>query len=759
MFQNKMDTNIFANVIIRLGVFHLTCAFMSALGKSLRCSGFEDIIIESGICASGSINQVISGKNYNRALRVHKRVLEAMERLLLQAFETESEPFDNETRAILLTLAKDPSDEMLSMALQNDKCKELLSRLSHFRERVRMGELGKTPQFWLTYMDRVRNMLELQRATKENDLPLHLASLQNMCKLFFSYDHPNYARYTAVYLQTILNLPTSHPGAENLLREKGFSVNRSAVPGSRTAVDITIEQTINRHAKSQGGIKGFSTSQKTYHRWVTTRHDRALYHQATLESVDMDSQENTAHKDLRPSQVTQSDADTVKVMQAVNNFVNPFQIENKNELYCLSSGAPAPKDVENDLLSADRVGEEAYRQFVKERLLERTVSFNVPIKKLNLKTFAKTAKSVKVSGKSKKTHQITAERNVFSQLVLLAVNHNISMERALQFPLGPVPWSLAMSDGTPAKTDKAKLLHLLETESHRAEKPASDTNTYVIDGNAMFQQQVALPTTFGELAEQIFDKLPKVSRVDFVTDSYRPNSIKGSERNRRGTSKKHLVKGPATKVPRDWKTFLSNDENKTSFTRFLLEEWKKDNNRYAPKLQGRQVLFVCQEKCVRLTTVNGQTTLSEEVEELCSNHEEADTRIVLHCLHIAASAPDDATVSVRSPDTDVFVLLLKFSQTIKQTVLFDTGTGDKRRLLDVKLVAADTGEDICQALPALHAYTGCDSTSAFVRKGKVTALKMLQKNAEFLEPFMQLGTFEFIPESLFNKLEEFTCRL
>jgi hypothetical protein len=61
-------------------------------------------------------------------------------------------------------------------------------------------------------------------------------------------------------------------------------------------------------------------------------------------------------------------------------------------------------------------------------------------------------------------------------------------------------------------------------------------------------------------------------------------------------------KGPATKVPRDWKTFLSNDENKTSFTRFLLEEWKKD--KYAPKLQGRQVLFVCQEKCVRLTTDN-----------------------------------------------------------------------------------------------------------------------------------------------------------
>jgi hypothetical protein len=77
----------FKNVIVRLGVFHVCCAYMCSLGKSVRCSGFEDILIESGICASGSIEQVLSGKNYNRALRVHKRVTEALERILLQAFE------------------------------------------------------------------------------------------------------------------------------------------------------------------------------------------------------------------------------------------------------------------------------------------------------------------------------------------------------------------------------------------------------------------------------------------------------------------------------------------------------------------------------------------------------------------------------------------------------------------------------------------------------------------------------------------------
>ena len=53
---------------------------MGALGKKMRCSGFEEVLIESGICASGLIEQVLTGKQYNHTLRVHKVVYEALER-------------------------------------------------------------------------------------------------------------------------------------------------------------------------------------------------------------------------------------------------------------------------------------------------------------------------------------------------------------------------------------------------------------------------------------------------------------------------------------------------------------------------------------------------------------------------------------------------------------------------------------------------------------------------------------------------------
>ena len=100
--------------------------------------------------------------------------------------------------------------------------------------------------------------------------------------MYFAFDHQNYARYVPVYLINLMNLRASHPSATELLESNGFSVSRSSVPKSRNPVDITIEQTINRHAKSQGGIIGFSRNYSAYYRWSTTRHFRTHYTEAAL---------------------------------------------------------------------------------------------------------------------------------------------------------------------------------------------------------------------------------------------------------------------------------------------------------------------------------------------------------------------------------------------------------------------------------------------------------------------------------------------
>ena len=131
-----------------------------------------------------------------------------------------------------------------------------------------------------------------------------------------------------------------------------------------------------------------------------TRHARASYVQATMELADMDSADCTSHKDLRSSHIIQSEEDTCKVVEAISNFINPFEVDCHSKLYCLSSGAPVPSDVEEDLLQAEKKGTQAHDAFVQERLFDCTKSFHSPISRQKLKTFANQAKTANVTGKS-----------------------------------------------------------------------------------------------------------------------------------------------------------------------------------------------------------------------------------------------------------------------------------------------------------------------------------------------------------------------
>ena len=158
----------------------------------------------------------------------------------------------------------------------------------------------------------------------------------------------------------------------------------------------------------------------------------------------------------------------------------------------------------------------------------------------------------------------------------------------------------------------------------------------------------------------MFGMFPKVQRVDFITDTYKENSIKGIERLRRGTSTKILLKGPETTIPSNWHQFLSNDENKTQLIQFILQEWS--SNKYHSKLQGRRIFYVCGKDCFFITANDDDDNIQKRlIADLCSSQEEADTRIILHMLNIIKKESDKKIpIIIRSPDTDVLILLIHF---------------------------------------------------------------------------------------------------
>jgi len=102
-----------------------------------------------------------------------------------------------------------------------------------------------------------------------------------------------------------------------MLSECGIGVSRSSVPGCRNAIDITIEQTINRSAKTPGGIIGFSHNPTAYYRLCLTRSKRAEYVEAALDGADLTGNSTDIHKCNRPSEIIKSSSDVSHVVTAV----------------------------------------------------------------------------------------------------------------------------------------------------------------------------------------------------------------------------------------------------------------------------------------------------------------------------------------------------------------------------------------------------------------------------------------------------------
>lgn len=100
----------------------------------------------------------------------------------------------------------------------------------------------------------------------------------------------------------------------------------------------------------------------------------------------------------------------------------------------------------------------------------------------------------------------------------------------------------------------------------------------------------------------------------------------------------------------------------------------------------------------------------------CLDHEEADMKIIHHVCNIDY----EANISIRCSDTDILVILLGNMVNLKSTskIWMDVGVGYNLRTINVSQLYDTLGQSVCTALPAFHAFTGCDFNPAFFRKGK-----------------------------------------
>ena len=143
---------------------------------------------------------------------------------------------------------------------------------------------------------------------------------------------------------------------------------------------------------------------------------------------------------------------------------------------------------------------------------------------------------------------------------------------------------------------------------------------------------------------------------------------------------------------------------------------------------------------------------------LASNQEEADTKVLLHCLHSLTCNPEK-NVTVKSPSGDVDITVIMTSKLLNnaERVFLDYGTGVHRKGMWLSDVDMPESEEKC--LIGFHAFTGNDCTSSFFRKGKTACWKTVERDSKFVEVFASLGCFWNFQDNVFNGLEEYVCYL
>lgn len=154
-----------------------------------------------------------------------------------------------------------------------------------------------------------------------------------------------------------------------------------------------------------------------------------------------------------------------------------------------------------------------------------------------------------------------------------------------------------------------------------------------------------------------------------------------------------------------------------------------------------------------------------EMFENC-DHEEADTKIILHVIH--ALKTGSKTVLVKSVDSDIIVILMYHFEYFQQlshdcSIYLYYGTGKNKRKLNIRNLYHALGSKLSRALPLFTTLTGCDSTSSIRGRSKKTAFLAMQRGGESLISSMceilnrPFTTIE-INSPLFSELEPFLLK-
>jgi hypothetical protein len=718
LFLKAMDIALAKqlNVVIRLGAFHVLLSYLGSVGTLMRGSGLEEIL--SVLYGKNVVEQILQGRDYERAVRGHLIVYTALSCLLTNVLlPSDSDAsqatvnFDNEhevtnykldsedikalselyenvrQRKVWLTSEMDDSlGCMAAECLQSDcvsrfetKMKELKSRLT---------KQSRTSRLWILYMKYIELLQKFLVAERTSDWLMHLECMYNMLGLFAVTGHLHYAKCVRLYLQQMKTLPESHPALYSQFLAGMHTIRRSDRYWAGLSCDLVIEQTLMKSVKSRGGLThGRGVHDTVRCVWLKTMSEIARINSAISTLAGLHHVNNEC-VELGGARMVRDKADMQKVREYVTAN-SPFRFVDASRLISLSTGVSAgPEDgVTCDV--ADEIGYNLQQSW-------NNVDYGSVVvhKNSRVKTLANVHNLYKVDDGNE---HIDAN-SLFHRLVVL-VQRSDDQAACFEFELTPFPTAL-FKDGFMRKPDKPALYKEFAKNMTSEALPAECT--FVVDGGCLLHR---VRWARGTSALDILNLYVKYVKGRFglstvvVFDSYDCGpSIKDHEHLRRCGKISRMAPDVrlelTTDVAFDQEAFLANAKNKQQLIDHL-----------------SNFLVACNVEVVRSAG-------------------DADTEITGTALEIARCG---TTAVVYADDTDVLALLISERSEQMAEIFFLSECRGKNagrnagKCISVGNMQLKLGTFACQHILLAHAFGGCDSTSAIFGIGKGTVLNRLTR--------------------------------
>ena len=697
-----------------LGGLHSEMAAWSMLGRLLTDSGWTGIISEADIATGGTSESLLKTTSLMKTRHAHTVTLMALELLQREAMKEDAVPVDK--------------------------------KLEWVAERTKDNP---TFLFWEITKNLELMILNAVRGLREKNLDLYIDCMEYVSYYFFSLDSTNYKRWMPVHIRDMRTLPEN---VRPLFDNGHWVFSKTAEPFSFIPLDQANEHNV-KVMKGSGGIVGLQQDPELLRNWAIVSPEVVRI----INEFEMDTPlKQRKHHDAEGTTAKSNFAKEVQsAMSAICKYGNPFLLETK-DLMTLDSHDCAELPEVINLQSVHSTGKKQYTEFVSNVLINGSLSIHDKID-MNSMYFFQQRKASTTRGKAKEK-EMKLDFLLISKLLMACQTRNIDSKALFSHENSSYPPSLSKNGYLNLPDSKSDVLKKIEMCKTSGTVLPKYVDSHVFDGPGVMyslKNKVCSSNTFGDLRDRIFipwlkNQLEHCSRLDFIWDRYPPDSLKLYTREERGSGRRRCV-GDGIKIPIKMEEFLKNGNNKEDLFAYLSEGVLTN-------------MDVPETKQLHITYKDSVLSKGGDPTELAPcDHEESDTRVMLHISHAVRGGSRSLFLSTGDSDvvviaTYVFSVLVQDVPDLQLWVLF--GQGKDSSVYDIRKIYEFLGPAKCRAMLFFVTFTGCDTTSQFAGKGKLSGWNAWLSyphatNGFLIHPFENIK----IDSEKFQIIERFVCIL